>query len=724
MKDLTAALAFRDKFAYSIGSLGKELAHGLISCYVFLYCIQVLKLEVPFLGLLYLSHNILGIMTAPLLGIILDNLTCRFGKYKLLTFFGLILNCALLMAFYYLPQLTPSNVELTVGALYLVWSLSFFMIDLPSWSMLSAFNAAATTRNAMAAVPCITNHLGSQLLVICALPFLQQVRSLFDNFSYPLGALGAFYLMLISQSIFLFVLSNRTGGGTEPLAPREAPTRVKSTTLHPYESYQVSAQGSFGALSPDQSMVAALNPVALSGKSSVRAHAEATTAAAATAAAEGATKLELIPSLKHQGYQRSYQRGNHRLSPHLSLKERLYPMFQVLVKNDQLMVIFLSTVLLYSAFGLILGAFILFLIEQQLLLSPTLYLIILLGALLQLFAMACFERLVRRTNRTFIFKLAIYMSMGGFALMLGAEFCVQLIYPLLAAALFLVNLGGALCKVALTSMTIDTVDYGEFKLSVRTDGLIFSLRSMAYYFGHTIAFFFFGGARCISYVLGQSAAPREPVELSGIILIVLVLLGLALFLYLNFYKLNGAFYRNVLNNLQYLRQNQARTSPTLVQLNANKFMLRYALDESTMIIKLNANNVEDILKAMVQKLSEVHAITSEHDYSADLKARLALGPCGIAEGIAIPHAKSSAVRRATVVVATLDHPIDLGALDGRACDLIFLLASPDDGYTHMNLLGRLSLLLNESGFANKLRASGSPTELFERMIQCERHIVH
>ena len=107
----------------------------------------------------------------------------------------------------------------------------------------------------------------------------------------------------------------------------------------------------------------------------------------------------------------------------------------------------------------------------------------------------------------------------------------------------------------------------------------------------------------------------------------------------------------------------------------------------------------------------------------DLKARLALGPCGIAEGIALPHAKSSSVRRATVVVATLDEPLDLGALDGRKCDLVFLLASPDDGETHLNLLGRLSLLLNEQGFADKLRTSGSPTELFERLIQCEKHIV-
>lgn len=699
MKDLTATLAFRDKFAYSTGSLGKEVAHGLISCYVFLYCIQVLELDIPFLGVLYLSHNLLGIITAPLLGILLDNLNCRFGKYKILTFLGLVLNCVTLMGFYYLPKLTPSNVELTITIVYLLWSLSFFMIDLPSWSILSAFNTTNTTRDAMATVPCITNHLGTQLLVICALPFMQHASTIFETISYPLGALVAFYIMLISQSIFLFLLKNnafhgaprhpspsivaQSGPAFEPLKQEEEEEESSpELTANNYEY----ATPTFGAVSTEQSLVAALNSITESKANEAHVyHAPA-------------------PS-------------------RLSLKERLYTMAQVLFKNDQLMVIFLSTVLLYTAFGLILGAYVSFFIEHQLLLNPTLYLILLGAGLLQLFAMASFEALVRHTSRTFIFSLSLYMSMAGFAQMFWAEYSQSYTLAILAASIFLTNLGLGLCKVALTSMTIDTVDYGEFKLSVRTDGLIFSLRAMAHNLGKTISFFFYGGALTIGYILGANDDADMPGEISGTVLIVLILLVVTLLLYVKFYKLNGAFYRNVLNNLQYLRKNQNVASPTLADLNANKFMLRYALDESTMLIKLNANNVDDILKAMVQKLSEVQAVTSEHDFMSDLRARLALGPCGIAEGIALPHAKSSAVRRATVVVATLDHPIDLGALDNRDCDLIFLLASPDDGYTHMNLLGRLSLLLNESGFADKLRASGSPTELFERMIQCERHIM-
>ncbi len=734
MKDLTATLAFRDKFAYSTGSLGKEVAHGLISCYVFLYCIQVLELDIPFLGVLYLSHNLIGIITAPLLGIVLDNITCRFGKYKLLTFLGLLLNCATLLGFYYLPELTPSNIELTVTIIYLIWSMSFFMIDLPSWSILSAFNSSYATRDAMATVPCITNHLGTQMLVLCVLPFMQHASSIFDTLSYSLGALVAFYIMLISQSIFLFLLHNNAFHGTARPAAHPAPPAAHPVPTQPAArpapaqsaAYPMPTQSAARPAQPAERLTPdSAAPIMLTHGAASSAEEEEEESA--TVGTSMARTPRLWEATAPRAWPETIPLGTPVATPHsvshLRLKERLYTMAQVLIKNDQLMVIFLSTVLLYTAFGLMLGAYISFFIEHELLLAPSLYLILLGAGLLQLFAMASFETLVRHTSRTFIFSLALYMSMSGFALMFWAEYSSSYLFPLLAASIFLTNLGVGLCKVALTSMTIDTVDYGEFKLSVRTDGLIFSLRAMAHNLGQTISFCFYGGALTIGYILGAHNTLGLPADISAAVLIVLILQVVTLCLYLKFYKLNGAFYRNVLNNLQYLRQNQNVVSPSLHDQANNKFMLRYALDESTMLIKLNANNVDDVIKAMVQKLSEVQAITSEHDFMADLRARLTLGPCGIAEGIALPHAKSSAVRRATVVVATLDHPIDLGALDGRDCDLIFLLASPDDGYTHMNLLGRLSLLLNESGFADKLRASGSPTELFERMIQCERHIV-
>ena len=393
---------------------------------------------------------------------------------------------------------------------------------------------------------------------------------------------------------------------------------------------------------------------------------------------------------------------------------------KVLLKNDQLLVVFLSTIMLYTAFGIFLGASISIFIENHILNNPLLYAIVLVSCLLQLLAMVSFEPLVRYTSRAFVFNLGVYLIVLGALVLLFVQEDMRFIFPIVTVSACFSSIGLGLTKVALTSMTIDTVDYGDFKLSVRTDGLIFSLRAMAHRIGETIALFFYGGALLTAYVFDSRHAIGLPFSINWAIFMVVILSLVTIFIYYNFYKLNGAFYRNILNNLQYLRQNQKAAHETHTP---NRFMLRYSLDESTMIIKLKAQSQDELIRALVQKLSEVNAITSEHDYMCDLNARLNVGPCGVAEGIALPHAKSSAVRRATVVVATLDTPLDLGALDGRKCNLIFLLASPDDPQTHLNLLARLSLLLNEPGFADKLRASGSSTELFERLIQCEKHIV-
>ena len=70
---------------------------------------------------------------------------------------------------------------------------------------------------------------------------------------------------------------------------------------------------------------------------------------------------------------------------------------------------------------------------------------------------------------------------------------------------------------------------------------------------------------------------------------------------------------------------------------------------------------------------------------------MSLTPPGIAHGIAIPHTRGDFVNRSSLAIATLKNPIDCGSLDEKPCDLIFLIATPDDGKSHMNLLKNLSL---------------------------------
>lgn len=921
-KDAAATVDLRDKIAYTIGSLGKEVVFGVFSSCLFLYCIQELSLDATFLGVLYLTNIVIGIVLAPIFGVLLDNTCTRFGKYKPWIAGSTILNLIALSVFFFLPQFGTDVGEriFYISAIYTLWAISFLMLDTPGWAMLSIFNTNNITRDVMSQVPNFNHHLGNQLFILSTLPLLDNLPVIFtvntDTYITVIIACGV--LLLFSQMIFVLMLhpsynqscprraaaqraaeakakakamasatvttalasatsaagnaiasarTVATAGVVGTAAGFVAPASTPKATTNPTQT-KTAASSAIDALSQaeEQANAAQVQAVERENQDAARRQQEidfmvatsvvslnddtgnnmirsiskflapvrkfiggnpnnkstpnlgpvnsfeqrnssyqythnsdfsvaATTNQPTENFSRGYNPYTTLPSNTGYGTSSSYApssspwnqsqwaKGNTFTSAHLGqngLSATIYQNFnvnsaelfygqqlnnnqgfnraknpasqaqntanslvsttlaihtssanqrllnlrstlQVLTKNDQLLVVFLSTILLYTIYGLIMGGYFSLFIEKQQLFSPSIYAIIVTGLLTHLGAISSFELLVRRTSRSAVFNISLLLMLLGFILILFVQNSNnnELFLPILVVSYILSSAGIGFSKVAITSMTIDTVDYGEFKLSVRTDGLIFALRNVANNLGELIVFFYYSSAVFVIF----SQVPRTfglSFNLNLAVILVLILLILCGLIYMHLYKLNGAFYRNVLNNLQFLKQNQHWHShnPT-----TNRFMLRYALDESAMIIKLKAKNVDELMRAMVQKLSEVNAITSEHDYMVDLQKRLRQGACGIAEGIALPHAKSSAVRRATVVVATLDTPLDLGALDDRKCDLIFLLASPDDGFTHLNLLGRLSLLLNEPNFADKLRTSGSPTELFERLVQCEKHLV-
>ena len=111
-------------------------------------------------------------------------------------------------------------------------------------------------------------------------------------------------------------------------------------------------------------------------------------------------------------------------------------------------------------------------------------------------------------------------------------------------------------------------------------------------------------------------------------------------------------------------------------------------------------------------------------YICAILGLLALG-CSLVCAVEIEEGTLKKPGRNKVVLVgkvSLKNPIDCGSLDEKPCDLIFLIATPDDGKSHMNLLKNLSLMLSEPGFANKLRNAGSAEEITKRLIACEKNL--
>ena len=64
-------------------------------------------------------------------------------------------------------------------------------------------------------------------------------------------------------------------------------------------------------------------------------------------------------------------------------------------------------------------------------------------------------------------------------------------------------------------------------------------------------------------------------------------------------------------------------------------------------------------------------------YKKAVLEREASGTTGIGEGIAIPHAKSGAVKKAGLAAMTVPSGVDYDALDGEPAQLFFMIAAPD-----------------------------------------------
>jgi mannitol/fructose-specific phosphotransferase system IIA component (Ntr-type) len=93
---------------------------------------------------------------------------------------------------------------------------------------------------------------------------------------------------------------------------------------------------------------------------------------------------------------------------------------------------------------------------------------------------------------------------------------------------------------------------------------------------------------------------------------------------------------------------------------------------------------------------------------------------GIGHGIAIPHGKCDGVDELRMAIGRCETPVEFNAIDGKPVELIILLASPiDQTGPHIQALAKVSRLLTDADFREQVKATESPTEMFELLIARE-----
>lgn len=120
------------------------------------------------------------------------------------------------------------------------------------------------------------------------------------------------------------------------------------------------------------------------------------------------------------------------------------------------------------------------------------------------------------------------------------------------------------------------------------------------------------------------------------------------------------------------------------------------------------------------KQAAIDQLVALHEKSGNLKDAKAykegilkredMGTTAIGMEVAIPHAKSDAVKAPALSAITVPDGVDYGSPDGAPCKLIFMIAATLDGDVHLEVLARLMQMLMHEDFTAKLKAAKSAKE--------------
>ena len=127
------------------------------------------------------------------------------------------------------------------------------------------------------------------------------------------------------------------------------------------------------------------------------------------------------------------------------------------------------------------------------------------------------------------------------------------------------------------------------------------------------------------------------------------------------------------------------------------------LKENMIFLNFEANNKEEAIEKFINSLEKTGTIKEPNALKDALLEREKLGTTGIGQGIAMPHARSSAIKDLTVAFFRSEKGIDFKSMDSEPVHLVFLLLAPvTAGGHYLKLLAKISRLLRGDDFRTAL----------------------
>lgn len=161
------SLSGKEKFSYGLGAVGKDMVYMLSASYILYYYQDILGVNAVAMGIILLVARVFDAFNDPFMGVIVAKTRTRWGKFRPWLMIGTVTNAVVLfLMFSAPPALDGSGLVAYAAVTYILWGVTYTMMDIPFWSMIPAFTHSGKERENLSTLGRSCAGVGSAIITV------------------------------------------------------------------------------------------------------------------------------------------------------------------------------------------------------------------------------------------------------------------------------------------------------------------------------------------------------------------------------------------------------------------------------------------------------------------------------------------------------------------------------------------------------------------------------
>ena len=204
-------LTGKEKVSYGLGAIGKDMVYMLSASYVLYYFQDILGVSAIAMGVILMAARVFDAFNDPIMGVIVAKTRTKWGKFRPWLMIGTITNAVVLFVMFAAPpSLDVKGLTAYAAITYILWGVTYTMMDIPYWSMIPAFTEGGKERENLTTLARSCAGVGSAIVTIVTMIAVQALGRMAggpDAGAQTVERLGFRYFALIIAVLFVIFIT-------------------------------------------------------------------------------------------------------------------------------------------------------------------------------------------------------------------------------------------------------------------------------------------------------------------------------------------------------------------------------------------------------------------------------------------------------------------------------------------------------------------------------------